>query len=226
MAAEEQAISRVRRGKDDARKFYNHISRYYDRVGGIFERKPAFTALDYLKIKNTEKVLEIGVGTGFCLQRIAVSVGDSGKAYGIDISNGMILEARERLDRASLLNRTEFCQGDAVKLPFDNNSFDAVFISFTLELFDSPEIPEVLGEIKRVLKPGGRLGIVSLSKTITRSLAIMLYEWAHNKFPKYVDCRPIHVNGAIQKAGYKIIVQNAMRLVILPIEIVIATKEG
>jgi ubiquinone/menaquinone biosynthesis C-methylase UbiE len=225
MMVEQNAVSRVPRSKEEARKFYDRISKYYDWMGGLFERKPAVKALDYLKLRSGETVLEIGFGTGFCLQRIAVSVGDSGKVYGIDISDGMILKARKRLFCASLLNRAEFYQGDAVKLPFNDKTFDAVFISFTLELFDSPEISEVLGEIKRVLKPSGRLGIVSLSKTKERSLAVTLYEWVHSKWPKYVDCRPIHVVTEIQKAGYKIILRNAMRLAFLPVEIVIAIKE-
>jgi demethylmenaquinone methyltransferase/2-methoxy-6-polyprenyl-1,4-benzoquinol methylase len=219
-------ISRVNRSKKEAKKFYDRISGSYDWLGGIFERRPAEKALNHLKIQSGETVLEIGFGTGYCLQRIAMSVGDSGKAYGIDISEGMIHRTRERLDKVSLLNRVELYRGDATKLLFDDETFDAVFISFTLELFDSPEISEVLGEIRRVLKPGGRLGVVSLSKANADSATVRIYEWMHNKWPKYIDCRPIYVNETVGRSGFKIIVRKTARIIILPIEIVVAIKDA
>ena len=223
---EKKDISRVHTSKEEAKKFYDRISGSYDWFGGIFERRPAEKALDYLKIQSGETVLEIGFGTGCCLRRMAISVGNSGKACGIDISEGMAQRAIERLNKAHLLDRIELYQGDAAKLPFDDETFDAVFVSFTLELFDSPEIPEVLGEVRRVLNPGGRLGLVSLSKTNIDSLPVRIYEWIHRKWPQYVDCRPIYVDESVQKAGYKIIMRETTRLMILPIETVVAIKDA
>jgi ubiquinone/menaquinone biosynthesis C-methylase UbiE len=222
---ESEAICRVRRSKQEAGSYYDRLSRFYDWLGGLFERRPALRALDCLQIKSGESVLEIGFGTGHCLLRTAGSVGDQGIVCGIDISAGMVRKSRKRLETAALLNRVTLCRGDAAGLPFGNQAFDVAFISFTLELFDSPEIPEVLSEVKRVLKPGGRLGIVSLSKTRGPSLAVSIYERVHNRWPKYVDCRPIYAAGAIQKAGFRILLKNTLRLVVLPVELVIAIKE-
>jgi len=223
---EQEDISRVHRSKEEAKTFYDHISGSYDWLGGIFERRPAKKALDYLKIQSSEIVLEIGFGTGYCLQRIAMAVGNSGKAYGIDISERMVQRTRERLNKTSVLDRVELYRGDAAKLPFDNETFDAVFISFTLELFDNPEISTVLGEVRRVLKPSGRLGVVSLSKANVDSPPVRIYEWIHSKWPQYVDCRPIYVDESVQKAGYKMIMRETARLLLLPIEIVIALKDS
>jgi len=212
--------------KNEAEVYYDRISIFYDWLGSIFERKAADRALDYLKIQNGESVLEIGFGTGHCLQQIALLVGKTGKACGIDISNGMLEVTKKRLEKTFLLDRVELFQGDASNLPYSNETFGAVLMSFTLELFDTPEIPQVLGEIKRVLKVGGRLAIVSLSKINGNSWAIRIYERVHNKWPKYVDCRPIYLEHSVSKAGYEIQSREMAKLMILPLEIVVAVKKG
>ena len=180
--------------------------------------------LERLSIREGETVLEIGFGTGNCLKLIAESVGKMGKAYGIDISSGMMETTKKRLKKVGLADRTELYCGDAVSLPFDDNTYDTVFMSFTLELFDTPEIPKVLEQIKRVLKPGGRLGVASMSKENGESLLLRLYEWAHRKWPKYIDCRPIYLKRSLGDAGYEIRKGEKAKLFGLPVEIVVAVK--
>ena len=97
-------------------------------------------------------------------------------------------------------------------------------MSFTLELFDTPEMPKVLEEAKRVLKSGGRLGIASLSKEDGESPMLRLYEWAHKKWPKYVDCRPIYLEQSLKDAEYKLESKEKVSLFGLPGEIVVAVK--
>lgn len=195
---------RVHRSKAQAKESYDKISRFYDYFAGVFEKKYRNMALERLNVKRGQTVLEIGFGTGHCLKQIAVSVGETGKTYGIDISSGMLEVTKERLAKAGLIDRVELYCGDASKMPYRDNKFDAVFMSFTLDLFDTPEIPKVLNEIKRILKPKGRLGVVSASKEDGESILLKLYEWAHQIFPKYVDCRPIYVEQSLKDAGYEI----------------------
>jgi demethylmenaquinone methyltransferase/2-methoxy-6-polyprenyl-1,4-benzoquinol methylase len=216
---------RVLRSKEQAKESYDKISRFYDFFAGAFERKYADRALAQLNVKDGEVILEIGFGTGFCLEQIAEQVGETGKAYGIDISSGMLELTKRRLRKAGLSPRVELCCNDAVELPYEDAKFNAVFISFALELFDTPEIPRVLFEIKRVLKIGGRLGVVSMSKENGESTLLKLYEWAHNKFPKYADCRPIYVEQSIKDAGFEIEHKEQIKLFGLPGEIVIGMKE-
>ena len=215
-------VSAVSRTKEEAKRSYDRISRYYDCLTRVFERKYTEMALECLSIVEGETVLEIGFGTGYCLKRIAESIGQTRKVFGIDISSGMIKIAKKRLEKAGIVERAELYCGDASTLPFDDNTFDAVFMSFTLELFDTPEIPQVLEQIKRVLKPEGRLGIVSMSKENGESMFLRLYEWIHNRWPKYVDCRPIYVEHSLREIGYKIKSTKKVRLLWLPGEIVIA----
>jgi demethylmenaquinone methyltransferase/2-methoxy-6-polyprenyl-1,4-benzoquinol methylase len=141
--------------------------------------------------------------------------------YGVEISSGMMEEAKKRLEKAGLMDRVELYCGDAVKMPYNEHKFDAVFMSFTLELFDTPEIPIILNEIKRVLKSDGRLGVVSMSREEGNSILFKLYEWAHKKFPNYADCRPIYVEQSLKEAGFEIKNKNKVKVLGLPLEIVI-----
>ena len=221
-----QQVSRVLRSKDNAKKYYDRISVVYDWLGGIFERRPAEKVLSYLEIEEGEIVLEIGFGTGHCLQRIASLVGKTGKAYGIDISDRMLQITRKRLEKAGLMDRVELYHGDASKLPFNNETFDAVFMSFTLELFDTPEILQLLNEVRRVLKVNGRLGVTSLSRSKGNSLPIRIYEWIHRKWPKYVDCRPIYLEKILCEAGYTVQKSETDKVLLLPIEIVVGINQN
>jgi ubiquinone/menaquinone biosynthesis C-methylase UbiE len=217
-------ILTVTRTKDEARRSYDRISRYYDCVSGIFERKYTGMALERLAVREGETVLEIGFGTGYCLKKIAESVGPEGKVCGIDLSAGMMAVAKKRLFKAGLMDRVELHTGDAADLPFDDGTFNAAFMSFVLELFDTPEIPKVLRQIKRVLKPEGRLGVVSMSKEYGETIFMRLYERAHVKWPGLVDCRPIYLERALREAGYTIKSQAKVKLSGLPGKIVIALK--
>ncbi|MFC2045342.1 class I SAM-dependent methyltransferase [Chloroflexota bacterium] len=217
-------IQPVYRTKDEARQFYNRISNIYDFLAGTFERKYAIRCLEYLNVQIGESLLEIGFGTGEILRKIVQLVGDEGKAYGIDISDGMLELTKKKLVKTDLIDRVKLICGDAVNLPFADNSFDAVFTSFTLELFDTPEIHKVLQEVRRVLKKDGRFGIVSLSKSYENSMSLRAYEWFHRHMPTYFDCRPIYVADSLKEVGFTINVIEKASLVGLPLEIVVANK--
>lgn len=216
----------VSRSKKEAREAYDKISKFYDCTEGIFEKKYINMALEQLDIKEGEVVLEIGFGTGNALIKIAEYAGRSGFVYGIDISPKMVEATIRKIKKRSLPDRIRLTCGDAIRLPYSNKKFDAVFLSFTLELFDTPEIPKILKEVKRVLKPDGRLGIVSLSKDNGKSLFLRLYEWAHKKFPGYIDCRPIFVSYSLENAGFKIKYKNKAKIFLAPLEIVIGINRS
>jgi ubiquinone/menaquinone biosynthesis C-methylase UbiE len=170
-------------------------------------------------------ILEIGFGTGRCAVALAQSVGDSGKVYGIDISPGMCSAARSLVHKMGLSERVELTCGDAAFLPYEDGSFDAVFMSFSLELFDTPEIAEVLGECKRVLRRGGRVCVVAMSKTGNDNAMTRLYEWLHVRFPRYVDCRPIWAEESVSAAGFRVMQVRRLSSWGLQMEVVLACMD-
>jgi demethylmenaquinone methyltransferase/2-methoxy-6-polyprenyl-1,4-benzoquinol methylase len=212
----EQEISHL-----GARQNYDRLSRYYDSFSGG-ERCLSQNALELLALQPGENILEIGFGTGHALLEMAHTVGGHGRVEGIDLSPGMLAVANRRVQHAGLAGNISLQLGDATRLPFPEPRFQVAFMSFTLELFPTTEIPLVLAECRRVLAPGGRLGVVSLAKKDTRM--VTYYEWFHARYPRLVDCSPIHVRQVLEEAGFTVIQTLEKRLWGLPVEIVVAKK--
>lgn len=217
-------ILRVYRTRKETIASYDELSYTWDLYSGFVEIGIRNRGIKQLDIKPGEKVMEIGFGSGHYLTQMANAVGKSGFCYGIDISKKMVAKAQKRIDANKLTRRVKLTVGDAIKLPYKSNSLDAVSMSFILELFDTPEIPEVLGEIYRVLKKGGRLQVICISKTDGDSVPVKIYEWIHKNYPSYSDCRPIYPEYTLQKSKFKIIDKKKTFVYIYPVELVLGRK--
>ncbi len=189
----EPNVLRVFQTKDETKAFYNKIAKVYDLLAERSEQPMREIGLDLLAAKPGETILEVGFGTGHCLIELARAVGPDGKVLGIDLSESMVEAAGKLVEAEHLEDRIELHCGDAAQLPFPTDSIDGVFTSFALELFDTPELPLVLAEWRRVLRLGGRLAVVAISKEGKQGLVIKAFEWTHRHFPNLMDCRPIYV---------------------------------
>src|SRR5664279_2024374 len=198
-----QGLRRVTRSRTQARHVYDRTSRWHRFVEEPFERQARTDGLALLRVRPGERVLELGCGAGGALIALAAAVGPAGRVVGLDLSPGMISQAAARLRRAGLADRAVLLVGDATSIPRPDVCFDALFMAFTLELFDTPEIPLVLAECRRVLRPGGRVGMVSLSRATPVRWPTRLYERLHDHFPATLDCRPIHGRLALEAAGFE-----------------------
>ena len=76
------------------------------------------------------------------------------------------------------------------------------------------------------MKRGGRICVVAMSKREKQGPMVKLYEWLHEKFPNYIDCRPIFVRQSLEDAHFKIINRTVMPFWGLDVEIVLANKSG
>ena len=200
-----QRISRVLRSRRQARAAYDRLSSWYDLMAGGLESRPRDAAARMLDLRAGEVVLEIGCGTGRALEAMSRAVGASGRIHGIDISKGMLDVARRRIEPEAHAGSISLQQADALNLPFAAHCFCGVLLSFTLELFDTPEIPLVLAECMRTLRREGRICVLGLSKKGGANTITRVYEWAHARLPQYADCRPIFVQGSLEEAGFRIL---------------------
>ncbi len=204
--------------KEQTKQNYDRMARWYD-LFAASEKKFTEFGLRLLGVKAGERVLEIGFGTGHSLVTLAEQVGESGLVVGVDLSPGMIAVAQKRIQAESPDRSAQLIQGDGTLLPFAQNSFDAVLLSFTLELFSEAEIPVALNECHRVLRDDGRLGVVSLAKQDV--LACRLYEWGHERWPALLDCRPIELRKSLETERFRIQAAKVQTMWGLPVEIVL-----
>lgn len=215
-------IRPVNRPKAAAQRSYDRLSRWYDWVAAP-ERKFVERGLALLAARPEERILELGPGTGHALAALGQRVGKSGLVAGLDLSSGMLAQAQRRLNQAAVTDRVCLTQGNAVHLPFASSRFEAVLLSFTLELFATPEIPQVLGEVQRVLVEDGRCCVISLAKEDSR-LAVGIYEWVHDRFPILADCRPIYLEDVLRAASFRIYQTVDMFMWGLPVTAALAGK--
>ncbi len=202
---------------------YDRISKWYDVLEGNWEKPAREAGLRQLAAAPGEQMLEIGPGTGSACLALVRSLSPNGMVIGVDLSMGMLRTARCLIQKRHATGKVFFSAGDARLLPIRTASIDAIYCSFTLELFSEAEIPLVLEECRRALKPGGRICIVALTSAGGPSLARRLYEWFHLKLPDLVDCLPIFVKDNLENTGYIIKNCHYTHLWRIPVEIVLAT---
>jgi ubiquinone/menaquinone biosynthesis C-methylase UbiE len=151
---------------------------------------------DYAGIKKGNHVLDLGSGAGNdCFVARAI-VGENGKVIGLDMTEPMVLKARENCTKLNLKN-VEFVLGDIEKMPFDDNLFDVVISNCVLNLV--PDKSKAFSEIFRVLKPGGHF---SVSDVVLKGT---LSEKMKRDAEMYAGC----VSGASEMTDYLKIIENS-----------------
>jgi len=144
---------------------FNNISKTYDFLNhflslgiDIIWRKKA---INELKADNPQLILDVATGTGdFAFE--ALSILNPKKIVGVDISQGMLNIAQQKITKRGLGNKFEIKLGDSEKLPFEANAFDAVTVAYGVRNFENLEVG--LADINRVLKPGGKAVVLEFSK--------------------------------------------------------------
>jgi len=216
-------VLRVLQSKHETRAFYDKISGVYDILAERSEAPLRHLGLRKLAVEPGDIVLELGPGTGHSLVEMAKAAGPGGHVYGVDLSLGMVAQASGVVRASGLGDRISLVCGDGEHLCIRSGAVSCLFMSFTLQLFDTPAIPRVLSECRRVLRDGGRLVVLALSKEAPAGLAMGAFEWTHRHFPNLLDCRPIYVSRSIAASGFRVH-ETLVEHMWVPVEIVVATK--
>ncbi|PYN85194.1 MAG: hypothetical protein DMD87_24625 [Candidatus Rokuibacteriota bacterium] len=141
---------------DGAARYYNHIGRMLDLGSGPMYRRQA---LQRAGLKPGMRLLDVATGTGLVARGGAEVLGDPRRVIGIDPNSGMLREARMALSGPLVRGRAEV-------LPFRSDSFDMLSMGFALRHVEDLEI--AFDEYRRVLKPGGRLLLLEVSRPTSR----------------------------------------------------------
>ncbi len=185
------------------------IARLYGRLAQIYdlftdhEAAHHRAAVRVADIKSTDSVLEVACGTGRATIEIAKRLNKGQAFHAVDLTEAMIARAKRRLENYGLADRVDIQVGDARRLPFPDATFDVIYNGYMFDLLDSEEFPKVFSELKRVLKPGGRLVLVNMSKnTHRKTLYERLYEGSLLGFASG-GCRPVILGAIVEKAGFE-----------------------
>ena len=176
-------------------------------------------ALSLLSIKKDESVLDIGCGQGDALISLAKEVSGSGRAYGLDSSHIMLKKSKKRLQSKGLLHQVILEKGNLLFPPFLSESFDSIFMGFTLDLLDESKVPEALKKCKELLKVEGEIVVVRLSKRKSILPKRLLYQRRHRHFPNFFENTPLNLGEHLSRAGFSIVHSEFRLMMGLPVEI-------
>lgn len=149
--------------KEQVAQMFDNISNNYDNLNRVIsfgiDIKWRKKVLELVANSKPFNILDIATGTGDLA--ILMTKTSAQKIIGLDISAGMLDVGRQKIDQQKLSSKIEMMQGDSEKIPFDNDTFDAITVAFGVRNFENLE--KGLAEILRVLKPNGIFVILETS---------------------------------------------------------------
>jgi ubiquinone/menaquinone biosynthesis C-methylase UbiE len=152
-------------------------------------RPPHDEVIAHLRAHQSRRIADIACGTGILSDRIERELHPD-EIYGVDMSDGMLNQARARS------NRVQFLRGPAEQLPFDDGALDAVVTTSAFHFFDQPA---ALREFHRVLASGGLVAVATLSARHTRLQAPSDNRWKPQHNPPPAEMRTL-----FESAGFAV----------------------
>lgn len=192
-------------GPEDAKHFYDRLGEWQD--AQFYERTALKHLVAHSDFEHASSVFEWGCGTGRLAECLFQKHLPNSAAYvGIDISTTMVGIATRRL--ASWSGRVTVQQADGTaKLPYPDSAFDRFVATYVLDLLPEPAIHRVLAEAHRLLRPNGKLCVVSSTEGVTPISRVVTAIWKRicELNPRVVGgCRPLRLSTLLDRATWKI----------------------
>lgn len=198
---------------------YDRLARVYDIWGTLTESRARRRAIELAEIKDGQNILEAAVGTGLAFYEI-VKRNPHGQNFGIDLSEGMLEKAKKRLHKLPGA-RYSLVLGTALDLPVAAESIDLLINNYLFDLLSFEDMDRVLAEFKRVLKKGGRLILINMTKGETA--ASKVYDFLYRLSPKMMGgCRGVRLADKLTKHGFTVETREYVQQMLFPSEVIVA----
>ncbi|MEO8594017.1 MAG: class I SAM-dependent methyltransferase [Candidatus Solibacter sp.] len=207
---------------DRTRKVYDRLAAVYPVSTMFFHSRAHRCALGESGLRDGMKVLEVATGSGEMFRRL-VHANGSGTTVGVDLSPNMAART-QRAARQKFPQARAHCQAvDARHMPFRNESFDAIFCCYLLELLSGDDIVLTLGEFRRILRERGNLTLVLIGQNTASFNAIykVLGKVAPAFWGRQVERR---VPDLIEAARFEILQDRMVRQTFYPSRVLVAKR--
>jgi demethylmenaquinone methyltransferase/2-methoxy-6-polyprenyl-1,4-benzoquinol methylase len=179
-------------------KYYSWRASNYD-AGAGFEAEHHAEALRLANVQEGQRVLDVACGTGRGTVGLAQAVSVAGSVDALDLSEAMLDQARAKIAKLGLSARVHFKQGNAKELPYPDETFDLVYNGYMFDLIPLDGFLPILNEMRRVLKSGGKLILINMSKPNEHKT---FFEKIYEKRWAVMPCRPVLMSSYLESAGF------------------------
>jgi len=159
-------VEATHQSAENIQKYYRWRASNYD-AGTEFEAEHHLEAIRRANIQEGQRVLEVACGTGRATVDLAKAVGSTGRLDALDLTDAMLEKARAKVEKLGLSSQVHFKQGNARELPYPDATCDVLYNGYMFDLIPLDGFIPILKEFQRVLKPGGKLVLVNMSKPST-----------------------------------------------------------
>ena len=217
----QKKVLNARISQDKIASVYDKIAPIYDIWGKLTESHARNRAIELSKIKDGQTVLEVAVGTGLAFYEI-VKRNPTGRNIGIDLSQGMLEKAKDRVSQLSDANYS-LDVGTAYSLSVEDESVDTLVNNYMFDLISFEDMDKILMEFRRVLKRGGKLILVNMTEG--ERLGSKVYDFIYDISPKTMGgCRGVKLMERLQQHGFKVEVREYFQQMLFPSEVILACK--
>ncbi|TCP59348.1 demethylmenaquinone methyltransferase/2-methoxy-6-polyprenyl-1,4-benzoquinol methylase [Tumebacillus sp. BK434] len=164
---------------------FERIAKRYDLMNSVlsagFHKRWRKITMKRMNIQPGQSAIDVCAGTGDWTVALAEQIGAEGKVVGLDFSQEMLKYSYPKIEKAGVGKQASMIYGNAMDLPYEDNTFDHSTIGFALR--NVPDIRKVLSEMMRVVKPGGQVVSLELSKPVWKPFRALYFFYFYKILP-------------------------------------------